>query len=75
MPVVEKLMKSLVDRYGEAEGKRVYYAMEAEGKGPFGPGGKYHQLHRDFAERNGVVSQSVKKPRSSKPRKRGSRKR
>lgn len=55
MPIIEALMNKLTAKYGQTEGEHVYYALEAEGKGPFGPNGKYRQLHLDFAERNGVT--------------------
>lgn len=54
MPVVQKLMDSLKARYGEQQGERVYYAMEAEGKGPFGAKGKYHALHQGFASKHNL---------------------
>lgn len=53
MPIVESLMANLVKRYGPEKGERVYYAMEAEGSGPFAAGGKYHELHRAFAAKHG----------------------
>lgn len=34
MPVNEKIMAKLVAEYGPEKGKRVYYAMENEGKIP-----------------------------------------
>jgi hypothetical protein len=70
VPIVQSLMDNLLKRYGPEEGKRVYYAMEAEGKGPFAPGGKYRHLHEAFAERNGVppshATRAKKKPAPSK---------
>ena len=74
MPIVQKLMTSLKARYGDYEGERIYYAMEAEGTGPFGKGKKHHDLHLAFLERNGVRPLDTKKPRSSK-RKAGAKKR
>ena len=69
MPVVESLMANLKARYGAAKGERIYYAMEAEGKGPFGPKGKHRNLHEDFARRNGVAPiAGKKKPPASKKR-------
>lgn len=73
MPVVKSLMDSLVERYGKEKGERVYYAMEAEGKGPFGPGGKHHDKHKAWAAKNGVTPASKKKTPASK--KRGSKRR
>jgi hypothetical protein len=32
MPVNEKLMANLVKQYGPEQGKRIYYAMEQEGR-------------------------------------------
>ena len=67
MPVVQSLMDSLVKRYGAEKGKHVYYAMEAEGSGPFAAGGKYRGLHEAFAKKNGVPpTKGKKKPRPSK---------
>lgn len=68
MPVVQALMDNLVKRYGPDKGKQVYYAMEAEGSGPFAPGAKHHDLHVAFAAKNGVapVAKGKKKPRPSK---------
>jgi hypothetical protein len=74
VPIVQKLMDSLVERYGPDKGKQVYYAMEAEGSGPFSPGGKYRALHEAFAKKNGVppshAIRTKKKPRASAKRKR-----
>lgn len=67
MPIVQTVMDALTKRYGADEGQRVYYAMEAEGKGPFGPNGKYHDLHVAFAQKHGVAPlKGKKKPRPSK---------
>lgn len=74
MPIVESLMSSLKKRYGDDEGERVYYAMEAEGSGPFGPRGKHHQLHKDWAKRNGVKPLSSTK-KKARPRKKAGPKR
>lgn len=72
MPVVQSLMDNLVRQYGPEKGRHIYYAMEAEGSGPFGPGGKYRRLHEAFAERNGVppskATQGKKKPAGQKAR-------
>lgn len=69
MPVVKSLMDSLKARYGD-EAERVYYAMEAEGKGPFAPGAKYRGLHEDWAKKNGVrpsaALRTKKKPATPK---------
>lgn len=54
MPIVKSLMKSLKDRYGDARGEQIYYAMEASGKGPFAPGAKYAHLHEEWAAKHGV---------------------
>lgn len=78
MPIVQKLMDKLVAQYGEKKGKQVYYAMEAEGSGPFAPGAKHHDMHEDFAARNGVPPISSKAPSKKKPpasRKRGAKRR
>jgi len=69
VPIVTSLMSSLVKQYGEKRGHDVYYAMEAEGKGPFAKGGKYHHLHRTFAEKHDVAPiEGKKKPRPKKGR-------
>lgn len=39
--VAHSLMDDLVERYGLAHGREVYFAMERELKGPFAPGNKY----------------------------------
>lgn len=64
MPVVQSLMDNLVKRYGPEKGKRVYYAMEAEGKGPFGPKGKHRDKHEAFAARNGVTPAPASKKKA-----------
>ena len=66
MPIIESLMAKLVEQYGKERGRQVYYAMEAEGKGPFGVGGKHHDLHKQFAERNNV--EPITTPNKKKPR-------
>lgn len=72
MPIVGSLMRSLVGRYGEEKAKVVYYSMEAEGKGPFGPGGKYRDHHEAFARKAGVTpshaTRTKKKPAASRKR-------
>jgi hypothetical protein len=62
MPIVQHLMDSLVERYGQEKGRHVYYAMEAEGTGPFALGAKYHSLHEQFAKRAGVAPIDTPKP-------------
>lgn len=70
MPIVKSLMTSLVERYGESRGNEVYRGMEAQGSGPFAPGGKYRELHEAWAKKNGVPpSQALrtkKKPAGQK---------
>ena len=71
MPINEKLMSKLQAQYGEREGKSVYFAMEAEGKGPFGAGKSMHGQHLDFAKRHGVDPISTPhRPRTPTPRRR-----
>lgn len=65
MPVVKSLMDNLVKRYGKEKGERVYYAMEAEGSGPFAPGAKHHDLHVTRSKKAGHGPTSAK----AKPRK------
>lgn len=45
--VAASLWDDLVARYGEREGKRIYFEMQAEYKGPFAPGAKYDATVRD----------------------------
>lgn len=72
MPIVKALMDNLVKQHGEAEGKRIYYAMESEGKGPFAKGAKHHDLHEAFAAKHHLTpnagSTGKKKPAGRKPR-------
>lgn len=73
MPIVQSLMDKLVAQYGEERGKRVYYAMEAEGSGPFKQGGKHRALHEEFAREHGVppTSKGTKKARPGPKRRSG----
>ncbi len=75
MPVDEHLMASLKARYGDKRGESVYYAMEGEGKGPFGPKGKLHAQHEAFVEKHhwGEAPGTAKKPPKAK-RPKGSKK-
>lgn len=67
MPIIESLMNKLVKQYGEAKGKQVYYAMEAEGSGPFAKGKKGHPQHEAFAAKiGGRPITSKKKPAAPK---------
>lgn len=66
MPIVTKLMDSLQARYGPSNGERVYYAMEAEGRGPFAPGGKYRNLHEAFAKKHGVAPSHATRSKSKR---------
>lgn len=59
------LMTSLIKRYGRERGQEVYHSMRGEASGPFAPGAKYHQLHVDFANRNGIPP-ITKKPRPTR---------
>lgn len=73
MPIVESLMANLVKRYGKERGERVYYAMEAEGTGPFAAGAKHRELHEEFAARRGLPPlKGKKKPAARKGRRAGS---
>lgn len=72
MPKNETLMRELVARYGKEKGEAIYWGMAGEGKGPFGPHGKYRAEHEAIAEKaGGPPLAGKKKPRSH--RKRGSR--
>jgi hypothetical protein len=74
MPLNQTLMDQLVKRYGEQEGEAIYWGMAGEGKGPFGPNGKYHAEHEAIAAKaGGAPIEGKKKPRPSK--KAGARKR
>lgn len=75
MPVVQSLMDNLVRQYGEEKGQRVYYAMEAEGSGPFAPGKKHRQLHEDWAAKHGVAPVGGRKKKPGPPKKARARKR
>lgn len=67
MPIIQALMDNLVKRYGPKRGERIYYAMEAEGTGPFAAGGKYHNLHEEFAAKRGLTPlKGKKKPAAPK---------
>ncbi len=71
MPIVESLMRELKAKYGPEKGERVYYAMEASGKGPFAAGAKHHDMHEAFAAKHGVApikGKGKKKPPASKKR-------
>lgn len=50
MPKNETLMRALIERYGEGKAEQVYYGMAGEGKGPFGPRGKYRREHEAIAK-------------------------
>lgn len=73
MPIVASLMDNLLKQHDPKTAERIYYAMEAEGKGPFAPGGKYRHLHEAFAAKHNlrpshaIRSRPKKKP--AKPRK------
>ncbi|RKX65235.1 MAG: hypothetical protein DRP42_05065 [Tenericutes bacterium] len=68
MPVVKALMGSLRKKYGVKTGERVYYAMEAEGKGPFAKGNKHHDLHVAYATKLGQkpIERKRKKQKQAK---------
>lgn len=74
MPVVAELMSKLKARYGEKEGERVYYAMEASGKGPFAPGAKHHALHEAFVAKHHLAPLAGKRKAPASRGKRGPRK-
>lgn len=73
MPIHEALMAKLQAKYGRDEGERVYFALEAQGRGPFAPGASHRQDHLDFADRHGLTPQGTRKPRP--PKKAGRRRR
>jgi hypothetical protein len=63
-------MDALHQRYGYGRGDVVYFGLMAEAKGPFGPKGKYHSEHLDFAERMGVPGIETAPPKGRRRRKR-----
>lgn len=69
MPIVRSLMDKLVKEYGKERGERVYYAMEASGKGPFAKGAKHHDLHESFAAKHGLPALSGSAKRKAKTKK------
>lgn len=68
MPVVKSLMGSLRKRYGVKQGASIYYAMEAEGLGPFAKGNKHHDKHVAYATKLGQkpIERSRKKQKQAK---------
>lgn len=58
--VARSLYNDLIARYGQEKGHEVYTRMRAEAKGPFAPGGKYHDAHVSWARGAGVVPIRVK---------------
>ena len=74
MPKNETLMAELKKRYGDKKGEDVYWGMAGEGKGPFGPKGKYHGEHEAIAAKAGGAP-ITKKPRPSSRKKAGARRR
>lgn len=44
--VAHSLFDDLVGRYGKEQGRRIYFEMQAEYKGPFAPGAKYDATRR-----------------------------
>lgn len=57
MPIVQALMDKLKAQYGDKEGERVYYAMEASGKGPFAAGAKHRDLHEAFVAKHNLPAE------------------
>jgi hypothetical protein len=54
-PVVAMaLFTDLITRYGPAEGRRVYFEMEAKRQGPFAAGNKYDAAKRHVPRRRGA---------------------
>ncbi len=68
MPVVKSLMDNLVKRYGKERGERIYYAMEAEGSGPFAKGAKHHAAHVERSKKAGHGPTSAKSKARKKKR-------
>jgi hypothetical protein len=76
MPIVESLMRELQAKYGAEKGKRIYYAMEAEGKGPFARGAKHRDKHEAFVAKHNLgesvgPAKKVKTKKARPPAKRG----
>jgi len=74
MPKNETLMRELKARYGDKKAEDVYWGMAGEGKGPFGPGGKYHDEHVTIAAKAGGAP-VTKKPGPSKKKARARKRR
>lgn len=68
MPENATLLAALRQRYGD-QAESIYWGMAAEGKGPFGPEGKYRHEHEAIAARAGGPALGKRKA----PPKRGSR--
>jgi hypothetical protein len=67
MPLNETLMAALEKRYGRKKAEEVYWGMAGEGKGPFGPRGKYRAEHEAIAAKaGGAPTAGKKKPRPSR---------
>jgi hypothetical protein len=66
MPLNETLMAELKKRYGAEKGEAVYWGMAGEGKGPFGPKGKYRAEHEAIAAK-GKTTPNQKVPGKKKP--------
>ena len=76
MPKNETLMRQLKARYGDEKGETIYWGMAGEGKGPFGPRGKYRAEHEAIAKRaGGPVTEGKKKPRPAGGKQAGARSR
>lgn len=67
MPKNETLMAELRKRYGDKKAEDVYWGMVGEGKGPFGPKGKYRAEHEAVA---GVAGGRPTKGKKKPPAKR-----
>lgn len=71
MPKNETLMAELKKRYGDKKGEEIYWGMAGEGKGPFGPKGKYRSEHEALAAKaGGAPAPGKKKPAARKGKRR-----
>lgn len=75
MPKNETLMKQLIARYGKEKGEAVYWGMAGEGKGPFGPRGKYRAEHEAIAAKGGTTPNRGKKKAPTRRKRAGAKRR
>lgn len=74
MPKNEHLMADLRKRYGD-RADEVYWGMVGEGKGPFGPKGKYRAEHEAIAAKAGGEPTRGKKKAPTRRKRAGAKRR